>query len=341
MIVKNEESNLESSLASVSSSIDEIIIVDTGSTDKTKEIALKFTDKVYDYKWNNNFAAARNYSISKATNEYILVIDADEIIESIDYDKVIELIRVNPKKVGRLSIINEYSRKGIEYKQSEKISRLFSKKHFQYNGIIHEQIVSIENNEIETFDIPLIIKHLGYEGELEIRKKKTKRNIELLNMALKTNPNDPYLIYQLGKSYYMQEDYIKACDYFGKALYYDLDTGLEYVQDMVESYGYSLLNSEQYEIALQLMSVYDEFSHSADFIFMIALVLMNNGKFNEAIAEFIKATKIKTSKIDGVNSYRAYYNIGVIFECLGQIDKAKLYYGKCGDYGLALARLRE
>ena len=66
---------------------------------------------------------------------------------------------------------------------------------------------------------------------------------------------------------------------------------------MIESYGYSLLNTKQYEIAMQLLNVYDEFSGSADFIFMIALVLMNNGRFKEAINEFLKATKKKESKM--------------------------------------------
>lgn len=65
----------------------------------------------------------------------------------------------------------------------------------------------------------------------------------------------------------MEEDYEKAKEYIGKALYADLDPKLEYVQDMIESYGYSLINSGQYELALQLLIIYDVFAHSADFEF--------------------------------------------------------------------------
>ena len=82
LIVKNEESMLAQCLQSVIYA-DEIIIVDTGSTDNTVEIAKKYTDKVFtDYKWNDDFAEARNYALSKATSEWVLSIDADEVLQT-------------------------------------------------------------------------------------------------------------------------------------------------------------------------------------------------------------------------------------------------------------------
>lgn len=341
MIVKNEESILTTCLESIVDFVNEIIIVDTGSTDKTKEIALKYTNKIYDYKWNHNFSGARNFSLSKASNDCILVLDADEVVEHVNIDKMKELFQKNPAKVGRLNRINLYSREGTPFKYSERVNRFFSKRYFEYEGMIHEQVVSEMEQDYDTYNIPLVIKHTGYEGNLKTRKKKADRNINLLKNALKENPNDPYIIYQLGKSYYMAEDYNNSCDFFGQALYFDLDVKLEYVQDMVESYGYSLMNTKQYETALQLLNIYDEFAHSADFIFMIALVLMNNGRLREAINEFLKATKKKESKMEGVNDYLAYYNIGVIYECLGNVDTAKKYYLRCKNYKPAKQRLAE
>lgn len=81
MIVKNEEQTLGSCLDSLESIADEIIIVDTGSTDRTKEIAARYTGKIYDYKWDDDFSAARNFSVSKACCDYIYIADADEIID--------------------------------------------------------------------------------------------------------------------------------------------------------------------------------------------------------------------------------------------------------------------
>ena len=87
MIVKNEEDTIARCLDTVKDIVDEIIIVDTGSTDKTKEIAAKFTDKIYDFQWIDDFSAARNYSFSKAEKDYIFWLDADDILLPEDREK--------------------------------------------------------------------------------------------------------------------------------------------------------------------------------------------------------------------------------------------------------------
>ena len=91
MIVKNEEKVLARCLESVKDIIDEVIIVDTGSSDKTKEIAFNYTDKVFCFKWCDDFSKARNFSFSKATKEYIMWLDADDVILKEDKEKLINL----------------------------------------------------------------------------------------------------------------------------------------------------------------------------------------------------------------------------------------------------------
>ena len=81
MIAKNEEKHLEECLNSVKELVDEVIIVDTGSTDKTKQIGKKFNAKIYDFKWIDDFSAARNKSLKHATKDWILVLDADEVLD--------------------------------------------------------------------------------------------------------------------------------------------------------------------------------------------------------------------------------------------------------------------
>lgn len=339
MIVKNEEKVLDQCLKHLIPYGYEIVIADTGSVDSTKEIALKYTDKVFDYVWTDNFAAARNYAISQATNDMILCIDSDEIVTYLDKNSLEHLITENSYAIGRLIIVNEFNRNQESYRSKERISRLFSRSYYQYTGAIHEQIIRKDHQPGTYYDIPIEMIHKGYEGDLSTRLEKTKRNISLLERQLDMVGEDPYLLYQLGKSYYMQEDYRTACDRFGKALYFDLDPQLDYVQDMVESYGYTLLNTNQFVAALDLLNVYDEFAVNADFVFLAGLIYMNNGKFKEAIHEFLKATTMKNCKVDGVNSYRAFYNTGVIYECLGDTMKAKEYYHECGTYKPAENRL--
>lgn len=91
MIVKNEEDTLAKCLDSVKGIVDEIVIVDTGSIDKTKEVAKRFTEKIYDFQWIDDFSAARNYSFAKATMDYILWLDADDVILPQDLIKFKEL----------------------------------------------------------------------------------------------------------------------------------------------------------------------------------------------------------------------------------------------------------
>lgn len=91
MIVKNEEAVLTRCLDSIADLMDEIIIVDTGSTDRTKELAAKYTTKIYDFKWTSDFSAARNYSFSKATMEYIYTADADEILDDVNRERFLRL----------------------------------------------------------------------------------------------------------------------------------------------------------------------------------------------------------------------------------------------------------
>lgn len=339
MIVKDESEILEECLESIYNYNYEIVIVDTGSTDNTKEIALRYTKNVFDFDWCNDFSKARNFSIDKASNDFILILDADESIIDLNKDELEKLAVENHEKVGRIFRKNEYLRDNNKFIYREYVNRFFNKTNYKYSGSIHEQIVRKDNNTFNTYNLPIKLDHFGYSNEEIARKNKVIRNIEMLKESLKTNGSDPYIYYQLGKSFYMEGNFSDAKVNFEEALNFDLDTKFEYVQDLIESYGYSLINLGEYKEAMELLNLYEEFEDSADFIFLIALIYMNNGLFNESTTEFEKAKKIKICKMDGVNDYLANYNIGVILECLGNEKEALKYYNMCMEYENALERI--
>ena len=105
MIVKNEEKHLVRCLRSVRDVVDEMIIVDTGSTDKTIDIAKVFGAKVFDFPWTGDFSAARNHSLAQATGDWILVLDADEVISARDFDELKALIRKRTPSPVAYSIV--------------------------------------------------------------------------------------------------------------------------------------------------------------------------------------------------------------------------------------------
>lgn len=341
MIVKNEEETLDRCLKSVKNSVDEIVIVDTGSSDKTKDIASKYTDKVFDYIWCSNFSKARNFSISKASNNWILVLDADEIVDQFNRDSVSKFCKNNKNQsvVGRLKRINEYEDNYGIRRYIERVNRLFNRNNFYYEGLIHEQVVHKDKIKYETENIDIIIDHIGYSREVIKRTGKIQRNIKMLKKALEIGPKDPYINYQLGKSYFLAKNYDNAVMYFKKAVSLMDNFNYEYAEDLVESYGYAFLNLKKFSEASVIEKYKDFYSNSPDYFFLLALIYMNNGKFQKAAEMFLHCTELKGGKIEGITTYLPLYNIGVIFECLGLKKEAVQYYGMCGDYELAKKRI--
>ena len=342
MIVKNEEKNIANCLSSIKDIVDEIIIVDTGSSDKTKELASEFTKNIYDYKWQNNFGNARNYSISKANNDWILVLDGDENIVGYDKESVLNFVKLSSIDcIGRIKRFNAFDRQGEVKTYIERVNRVFNKKYYKYEGIVHEQLVPINNLIGKMIPVDIEVEHIGYTTEIINSTNKIKRNIGLLKEMLLKAPNDIYILYQLGKSYYMNGEYKEAYNHFKEAIgLLDEDVFLlEYIEDLIESYGYCLINLGKYQEALYIEKYENYYKNEVDFIFLKALIYMNNSRFQESAEIFLKCLDMKEGRLLGTNSYLALYNIGVIFECLGFMKEACEYYRLCGSYEHALKRI--
>lgn len=332
IITKNESSLLKRCLESIKDYGFEIVVVDTGSTDDTDKIIRQYADKSGSFRWCDDFSRARNYSVSLASNDIIFVLDSDEWIESFDVRAVEKIMNSNSRVVGRIERINEIAAGQAGEKGRERISRIFNKKYYEYTGRIHEQVSCKQKGSALYEEVPVVIGHSGYNGTEDEKRLKAGRNIKLLLQDLEEYGKDPYVLYQLGKSYYMQKEYAAAAKYFEEGFSFDLEPKLEYVQDMVETYGYTLLNSGRYKEMLFLKEIYDEFAFSADYVFLTGLAYMYNEMYEDAIKEFQKAVKYRVCKIEGCNSFKALYNAGVICECLGNKEKAREYYKQCGHY---------
>ena len=123
-----------------------------------------------------------------------------------------------------------------------------------------------------------------------------------------------------------------ACKWFGDGLTFDLDPTLAYVQAMVISYGHALLQTGQAEKALQFINIYDNFSSSADFVYLMGLIYKENKYYAQAIHEFKKALGFEFANQDGVNSFLAYYQLGEILASIGETESAIKFFKMCGEY---------
>ncbi len=362
IISKNEEEHIEECFRRLASVGAEIVLTDTGSADRTVEIAGKYTDRIYHFDWCNDFSAARNFCMEKASHDWILSIDCDEYMEKFDEAALRSFMEHHPDTAGRILIRNRFRLDGHTSCEQIRVSRLANRRYFRFAGPVHEQLTyrpeyrmsaltgapkpsapperHTDAAPIKTCNAPITILHVGYDIPEEKMREKSLRNITLLEAELKEQGPDPYLYYQLGQSFRRLKDFEKARQYFDAGLSMDVDPSLDYVQTMVESYGYTLLDLRLNREALNLLGVYDEFAKRADFIFLMGLIYMNNGLFDAAINEFQKSVTMEEFAVDGVNSYKAYYNIGVIYECSGHPAEAADAYRRCKDYDPAAERLR-
>lgn len=341
IIAKNEEKHIEECLKRLAPYEMEIILVDTGSTDHTIELAKKYTEQVFSFQWCDDFSAAKNFALEKASHNLVLSLDCDEYLECIDTKQLLSIMTAHPKSAGQILLRNRYKQDGRTSYEKVQVTRLADKRFYHFTGAIHEQLEPLTDMEKEFCPVPIQVLHVGYDIPKEEMQKKASRNITLLEKEIASHNSDPYMYYQLGQSYRQTGQYEKALSCFDMGLSMDVDPALEYVQAMVEAYGYTLLDLKRNQEALNLLGVYDDFCTRADFPFLIGLIYMNNGMLAQAIEEFQKAAAMKDFSIDGVNSYKAHYNTGVIYECLGKIKEARNYYKKCGDYEPAKIRLAQ
>lgn len=204
MIVKDEEEHLPEALESVKSIADEIIVVDTGSTDSSKEIAEKFGAKVYNYKWNNDFAAARNDALEKNEAEWVLYIDADERLEHESINIIKDLVQNSDSTIGAyICKINNKHKTDYQGKlfqgQYPRLFRNYGFPFIYYFGKIHEQIspqILDLGKKVRLSEV--VINHEGYDIPQDKMNEKVKRNLNVLINHTKEQPDNAIAWYQLG-----------------------------------------------------------------------------------------------------------------------------------------------
>ena len=163
MIVKNEEKILERCLDSVADLVDEIVIADTGSTDATKEIARRYTEKVYDFPWTDDFSAARNFVFSRATREYIYSADADEVLspENRERFRLLKETLLPEVEIVQMKYANQLQFNTVYNYDEEYRPKLFKRKRdFVWEAPIHETV----RLEPVIYDSDIVITHLPQES---------------------------------------------------------------------------------------------------------------------------------------------------------------------------------
>lgn len=204
LIVKNEEKQLERCLRSVQPIVDEIVVVDTGSTDRTLEIAEKYGAVIGHFEWCDDFAAARNESLRLATGNWALWIDADEELDPESFTQIREAV-MRPQFAGYyMKIVNFMDEKVAANTYVHTAVRLFRKiEGIGFTGRIHEQIVNgfKEKGYIPATLTKGVINHYGYQAAVMNEKKKIERTISMLKKEVEEAPQEPFHWFNLANAY--------------------------------------------------------------------------------------------------------------------------------------------
>jgi glycosyltransferase involved in cell wall biosynthesis len=203
LIVKNESAHLRTALNSIEG-IDEIVVVDTGSTDNTVEIAMEFTDKVYhgdEYLWRDDFAFHRNQATDLCTNDWIFVIDADEYLEPGGIQALKDFIATLGPKFNAVEF-DTVSASGAESHWS---IRAFKKSECRWEGRAHNYLIN-------TRPYRSTIKH--YYGYSEAHKLDPDRTLRILTKACQDSPESTRERYYLAREYWYRKDYESALKHY-------------------------------------------------------------------------------------------------------------------------------
>ena len=338
IITKNEARSLERCLAALQPFPMEIVVVDTGSTDASKETARKFTDKVFDFTWIDDFSAARNYAAACASHNIIFPVDTDEILTSLDWDALQTALTDNPHSVGHIKRL-DYFEADTETKCYEvMIERIYDKRYYHYERPIHEVILPTADIPYTSYETAVTLDHNGYLGDKEVLKQKAERNLALLYKEVEKAPDDPYPYFQIAQSYMLMRDHARACDYFKEAITRNPPPTEDYTRLLVNNYGNVLIDLDRPEESIKLLSYYEYYDNNIDYLCMIGLSYMLIGQPLRALPEFVKALTAPTR--DSSDPRVPSYYIGYIYEYFDKPEIARTHYQNCGDYAPAVEALR-
>ncbi len=216
MIVKNEEEYLRESLDSVKDIADEIVLVDTGSTDNTIKIAEMYNAKVYNYDWTDDFAAARNYALGKTTGNWVLCLNADERLSDQSIHELKNIISC--KEIAGFYCTVKSLIQDESGDSSVRDVRLFTNSpHIKFTGRVYEQIVpSLTENDYKILPSQISINNYGNCSNSNDKKSKAERNLSLLLKEYEATKS-AYYAFQLAQKYLLLENDESASSFFRMA----------------------------------------------------------------------------------------------------------------------------
>lgn len=292
VITKNEEKNLPSCLNSLRNIVSEMIVVDTGSTDRTVEVAKSLGAQVFHFEWVHDFSKAKNYAISKATGDWIIFLDADEYFTKESLPLIPLLITEAEEHecdiiVSLLCNIDMHTKETINTVHHTRIFR--NHPEICYEGAIHERIMRAGKAPRGLMASEgLAIIHTGYSSDIHLSKEKSERNIKLLYAQLENNPQSGEVYFYLAESYMAAREFEQALNY--ALLSDELDNcnllGVKQKNYVNIITCHIYLNKDKKEIESWIRKGIERFPDYPDFHLLMANLYEQSSRYQDALESY-------------------------------------------------------
>ncbi len=295
MIVKDEEANIGRCLRSLQGKVDEIIVVDTGSTDRTIEIARQYGARVFRFTWRDDFAAARNESIRHARGAWLFWTDADEELMEETPGGLRALCRRPEQPEGWLVSCRNLCSEDGDVSTVIRQWRLFRNNiGLRFTGRIHEHLTHADGSTLAylLFQDEVWIRHWGYMPEPGLMKRKRARNERLLNIAVQESPDDSFVQYNLGKQYVSHHEFEEGLPALMRAIDLWLAQGRNphaYVGNMFALAINAAVELKDNQRAVDLAALVPDDLVSADILFQSGVARWRLGDHERAIEQLERA----------------------------------------------------
>lgn len=330
MIVKNEEQFLAGCLEQVLPYIDDIVMVDTGSTDETINIAEMYGAKVVKHVWQDDFAAARNAYMEVLPEGFALCLDADEYILAETAVNMRVLAEKKEEKVYFFNTYNYVSDVLSQFKVNANIRLFYKNKDSKYAGRIHEQLdTSVEKCNVSDS----VVLHYGYLSKIVQMKKKQERNTDLLETATKEQGR-AFDFFNKGIAMFAYSRFQDAFDSFAKYFEIQDQSMLQYYPCAYWQAAKAAFMIEKRESALELANKACE-SNLPEAFFVRGSIYEKMGEQGKALDDYVKASEstqdFETFKLynlldPSIKIWRASYMAASILENMGKVDEAEQRY---------------
>lgn len=352
MIVKDEEDCIADCLHSVKSVVDEMIVVDTGSTDRTVEICESLGAKVFHFPWNGSFADARNYGIERATGDWILWLDADEKVDERDVRFLRDALYA-PGPLLSVQLINYFGEKP-DPNQAFLIAhtRLFRNgRGFRFRYSIHEMLnadeILADQKVLDIPTLPVKVHHYGYLDEKSEQKNKFERNLGMLRVEAEKADHGPWIDYHLASEYYRAKQFNESFAYVNRAIVGFLKQSLT-PPSLLYRLKYSILISSgsvdgAWPGIERAIALYPDY---VDLHFYKGVILIAKEMYVDALESFERCLELGEGNLQhltlqGLGSFQALHFKAHCLEQLGHVRESMEWYARAAELSPAFTAPQE